>query len=506
MVKKTLLGSILLLLIANVVSAKALTLYEIQEATFQVFNGKVQGTATCANETTDAYLFITNAHVVGNSTNVSLYGFRSGYISKKAIPATVSWRAYQRGTLKDIAVLKAKKSSFGNYPPRIINIVPEGYKVKPKHFIYSAGCQHSQWPMSWVGHAENINPWITFQPAPAPGQSGSALLCLIDVDGEWQTRVCGIVTWTDGNNKTGIGGAVPISVYYDLLNKNQVSNPANTRIPVSFKEVSNEMYAVYPTINDTQLSKPEYAIVQCGPYGCEPQYVQPNAQRQQVWPFNNDRRILPEQPIIPPQGIIRPRESDIPPSPDDDLFDNNIPNLGEVWPNRNTPSEEPIIEQPETVPELPLPENNVQQEVILETKPRGWFRYLRDKEYGWLQALGLAGILGIAAAIWRNILRKRVDTALDKVEDQFEVWVASRLGAEVADDIRDVIEVVEAAVIGYVDNAAQTTKQAKKEIENTKKEKLEQTLAELSAGANKKPVAKKTTKKTAPKTKEPKDE
>jgi hypothetical protein len=487
MVKKVFLGLLLTIGIVCIVEAKPLSLYEIQEATCQIFTknsiGKpIQGSATCANEDENDYLFITNAHVVGSAQEVTLHYFSGGYRSQ-GLPARVHWRVFKDKTLQDLAVLRVDKQYFGNYKPRVIPIVPDGYKVQTRHTIYSAGCQNSQWPMSWVGHAENTQDWIKFQPAPAPGQSGSALLCLIKgSDGEWYTRICGVVTWTDGPASTGIGGAVPMSVYYELLkyknNTNQAPS-ARVRIPVSYQmlfykeEVSyrNE-YAV--NLVENNVDQPTYAVAN--------ELVQ-----RSIWPFDNQR-----QPIIPPirrPGIIIPRNEQQQPQiqpPNNSPFGNQTPpDLGGIFGEQVSPS----IPQPES----PIEPSDEGEQIQVAATPRGWFSYFKERDYGWLQALGLAGVLAVLATAWRKFLRKKTVTALDKLEDNLEAYFATKVGPEAAEDAREIIEAAEAMILGLVDQAAETAKQAKASVIKQQKEVIQKAMPDpaLVKGANIDPAIKK---------------
>ena len=113
MVKKTLLALAILAMTVGVVSAKPLTLYEIQEATCQILTkgGRAQGTATCANEDANDYLFVTNAHVVGSSTQVEIIPFSGGY-KGKSLNGQVAWRTYRSRSLEDLAIVRVRKTEF----------------------------------------------------------------------------------------------------------------------------------------------------------------------------------------------------------------------------------------------------------------------------------------------------------------------------------------------------------------------------------------------------------
>lgn len=502
MAKKILLATLILLIGCATVTAKPLTLYEIQEATCQVFAknsmGKtIQGTATCValNVGDNQVAFMTNGHVVGQSKNVTIHYFRSGYRSNP-IPATVLWKVYQNRTVKDIAVIVAEKRYFDKYLPRKIPIAPRGYKVGPKNFVYAAGCQFKQWPMSWIGHAQDVQHWIEFQPAPTAGQSGSALLCLIKIKGEWQTFVCGLVTWTDGDSAEGRGGAVPISVYHqyvDYKNTRVLPNSLNKRVPVSFEEIpegyrhngidrlyKRATYTIPPVDNN-----PKYAVTViedgeiqidsqfCGPDGCSPQ------SSQQIWPFGNGRILpqRPQQPILPqdrprilpqqPQPQTQPEQLPLPNQP----FNNEIPDIGGIWSDSEQPQEKPEVEQQEEYNSPAVDLSNI------NTEPRSWFQYLRQNGYGWLQALGLAGIIGFGSILWK-MFKPRLTTSIDNIQDSWQKAAEAKFGKDVAEDLREILENVETLFVETVDELTESKRQAKERVIGSKLGKLREIVRE----------------------------
>lgn len=443
MIKKALLSLGIVALLTTFCFPRPLDLYEIQQSTAQIFVqrtvGLIQGSATCVYETDNSYRFITNAHVIGTSKNVALFYFNGGYRSG-ALPGTVIWKTYKDNTVFDLAVVDVEKKYFGNYPPRVIPFAPDGVHIEKYNIIYGAGCQNNQWPMSYVGHVEDSNGWIKFQPAPDSGQSGSAIFCLVkDQNGEYQTRVGGIVTWTDGKLATGVGGAVPTSVLYELKREN-TAHLEQIKIPPNFKELVNY-------VADSKNVIP--SSIMCAA----------NENTQAIWPFNRQRQVLPnkDEPTIPPLGTIRPgiiipKDQPSVPQAETNPFGVAPPDLGNLFNENTTPKVEPKTDE-------------VKEPLIkVSTQPQSWFQYLRGNGYGWLQALGLASVIGIASLIWKKVVRGKTNQGIDKLQKNLHNYFAAHVGEEIASDFDDIIDGIQELLIGTVDKIADSTKQAKASV------------------------------------------
>jgi S1-C subfamily serine protease len=117
MIKKIFATIVILLVISSFVYAKPLTLNQISEATCRVQVGndreKSFGSGTCIAKDDSNYYILTNGHVIGNSAEGYVEFFKSGYKTRE-IPATVIWKAYQKNTDIDFAILSVKKEYFGD--------------------------------------------------------------------------------------------------------------------------------------------------------------------------------------------------------------------------------------------------------------------------------------------------------------------------------------------------------------------------------------------------------
>ena len=228
-----------LLLCPIVVQAEPLSLNQILEATCRVRAGNASGSGTCIMEDESNYYFLTNAHVVGNSTNLAIEMFQGGSQSRR-IPGQVVWRRHQGRTDVDFAIIRVAKTAVGKFVPRIIPIVHDGYKISQGQYIASAGCPRARWANAWEGHATtDSSSRILFIPPPLGGQSGSGIhVYLKDSNGEWHTRLAAILTWSIGNQ----GGAISSNTLYAAI-QGRVFQPQ--RIPDSWTEVAEPKYAIH---------------------------------------------------------------------------------------------------------------------------------------------------------------------------------------------------------------------------------------------------------------------
>jgi len=235
--------AMLAMLFSTVALARPLTLNEISEAVCRVkmgpFVGKQNaGTGTCIGETPDGqnYYVLTNAHVVGQHSQGTVEFFKGGY-KTRPLPATVVWRAYNKGSDVDFAIVMVSKAIFGDYPPRVIPLAPAGYRPTTGNYIATVGCPNARWAQAWEGRITvERQSRVLFVPAPVGGQSGSGITVLIqDKDGIWHTRVGAVLTWRLGDNMGNFhGGAIPVSTLYNVLAGTHVAY----QVPVHYTEVS----------------------------------------------------------------------------------------------------------------------------------------------------------------------------------------------------------------------------------------------------------------------------
>lgn len=438
--KKLIMPLFLLIFICNPIFAKPLDLYDIQQSTVQINADKQQGTGTCIAEDEQYYYILSNAHVILNQFNrpaskITINSFRAGYKSSD-IPAELVKYVFVDRTVQDISFLRVSKSYYKQYPLRVIPIAPDGYIVQPKHFIYSSGCPYKSSAMSWVGHIVEVKTWIEFSPFPQPGQSGSAIFGLVKDknNDELYTRVIGIVTWTKGE-KDNIGGAIPIQCYYDLLEKKIKPTHYYDRVPVSFQRAAD--YAI-----NTEKETKEDVQNRIFPLP-RPFNGQLEDQLRQL-----PQQIKPENPVFPNAPFNQQGQNSQP----NDLYGSELPNIGGVWPGTESKPKPDVNTNIESLPTNSKP-------VVAEKQ--SWFSYLRDQGFGWLQALGLAGVIGILATVWKFRLRSKTVEKIDKVQDHLQDWVSKKINPEFASEFREGLEAIETMILGVADSMLQNQKVAR---------------------------------------------
>jgi hypothetical protein len=379
--------------------ARPLTLNEISEAICRVnmggWGGQSAGTGTCIGETPDgqSYYILTNAHVVGQHQQGTVEFFKGGY-KTTPLPATVVWRAYYRGSDVDFAVMTVDKSLFGNQPPRIIPLAPEGYAPTTGHYIAAVGCPSARWAQAWEGHITmDRGSRVLFVPSPISGQSGSGVTVLIQGnDGEWYTRVGAVLTWRIGDGSGAQGGAIPVGTLYGVM---QGRHTAYT-VPTNYHEVkyvsqdsdgkqveastiygvatgkyalgsNGKIYPVYlgpngyATVNleqdfGVQIVTWDYANSKYYPqYGSCPGGRCPPSSGGGSWGW---RRPSPQPPAPQPQPRpspgVPPYSQPNPGGGGQNPYGTNPPSIGAPWPG-SEPKPEPETPKPEIAPPVPAP-------------------------------------------------------------------------------------------------------------------------------------------------------
>lgn len=188
----------------------------IDEDNFGQLGGIRMGTGTVIGKSDNDYLILTNGHVATRTgTKVWVEFFKDGYKSSQ-IKADVVWRYYQNGSTIDAALVKVSKSSLGSFSPRVINLAPKSFVVKKDDKIYGAGFPAGRWLQSWQARVKRISTnTVSFNMPPEGGQSGSAILSTVILNGKKYTRIIGMVTWRVGNPAYGAG--VNLSRLYELF-------------------------------------------------------------------------------------------------------------------------------------------------------------------------------------------------------------------------------------------------------------------------------------------------
>lgn len=219
-----------ILLFTTGLDAKELSLSEVMRATCRVTasrinqfgqkTGSSRGTGTVISEDDTYYYVMTNGHVASNTgSTVHLEFFNEGFKSAK-IPAKVYWRYYEEGTSKDAALIKLEKANLNGYVPVVIPMAPEGHSTPVGTKIYGAGYPKGMWLSAWIARiATMADNRMFFDMTPQGGQSGTAILTKVTIDGEDYTRVSGMLSWYYSGSTT-YGGAINLKRLYELFRTN----------------------------------------------------------------------------------------------------------------------------------------------------------------------------------------------------------------------------------------------------------------------------------------------
>jgi len=232
---------------------KFLSLNEIGEAACRVRVSGSAGSGTSIAADDEHVYVLTNAHVVGSSQQATCEFFRYGRKTQR-LPGSIIWKAHNNRSVKDFAIIRIKKSLFGAFPPRIVELAPVDHVVKQNDYIASAGCPQARWLQLWEGHAlsEASNNRVLFTPPPLGGQSGSGVFTVIDGD----TYLCAILTWRIESDK---GGAIHIGNFLRAV-KGEASHNNDIKIPRSWE------YAAQSTQQLPTTQSAYYALGSNGMY------------------------------------------------------------------------------------------------------------------------------------------------------------------------------------------------------------------------------------------------
>ena len=508
-------------LYCTVAMARPLTLNEISESTCRVRCG-ASGTGTCIGETPDgqSYYILTNGHVVGNSNSGTVEFFKGGYVTSK-LPAQVVWKQYRRGSDIDFALLTVSKSLFGDHPPRVIPLVPEGHQIQIGNYIAAVGCPSARWAQGWEGHIITGGmSRVMFVPAPVGGQSGSGVTVLVQGrDREWHTRVGAVLTWRITSGGIAQGGAIPISTLYDVMKNQHI--PYMT--PVSYREVSDtiikevgttkatglvalgsdgSLYEVTNVNGVNTISVPNGKSVKVITWDYENSGYYRRAPRTGSWGSGSgscppgsgscppgssgspphrssgsspwSQRPPSEQPPAPGPG------PGVPPYTQPNPYGTNPPSIGAPWPGE-APEEAPG-EGEDLTPEEELlilaekyalleEEKAAMEEEILAAEQRrldgvaaeedaelGWFGRMKKKMNGFVGGALMAFGIGVLIFVWTRFVKPRVIKRVDSLQDYLEGKVSDKWGKESAGEARELMEGVEEALLGFADDFLEDTK------------------------------------------------
>ena len=232
---------------------KLLSLNEIGEAACRVRVSSSAGSGTSIAADDEHVYILTNAHVVGSNRQATCEFFRYGRKTQR-LPGSVIWKSHSNRSVKDFALIRIKKSLFGAFPPRIVELAPVDHVVKQNDYIASAGCPQARWLQLWEGHAlsEASNNRVLFTPPPLGGQSGSGVFTVIDGD----TYLCAVLTWRIESDK---GGAIHIGNFLRAI-QGEASHTNDIEIPAHWE------YAAQSTQPLPTTQNAYYALASNGTY------------------------------------------------------------------------------------------------------------------------------------------------------------------------------------------------------------------------------------------------
>lgn len=203
--------------------AKVYNMKEMMKAVVRIQSIGNYGSGTIFSESKTAYKIITNAHVVGESSLVSIDLFENGKHFKR-VNGKVLWKQLDSNRSIDLAIVSISKEDLGDYAPNIIGLAPSDTVIEKGSPVYSMGFPHARWPMGWWGEILESEDTLYFSPTPFAGQSGSAIFANIGEGDDACTRIVGIIGWKTWEDKIlssgklgGYGIAMHISVLYDLM-------------------------------------------------------------------------------------------------------------------------------------------------------------------------------------------------------------------------------------------------------------------------------------------------
>lgn len=338
---KFLLSLLLLVIQQTNTKAEIWGINQILEATCRVDAGNAFGSGSCIDQKNGKIIVLTNAHVVGNSTNVKLEFFKNGL---KTLPLSgkVIWRSIVPQSEIDFALIEVDERLFGKYPPRIAKLAPANVEAVG-NYIASAGCPGARWPSGFEGFIIGKDPGrILFYPPPLGGQSGSGLYIIVKTEKGYDTYLAGVITWRIGGGVQGKttsmgyeanhGGAISVSRLVDAVSGRvgDYSVPEHYQ-PVIFDKILNKpSYYRYTTTKTATLAKPKMETV---PYIVDSKAVP------KIEVINKDRLL----PIIPRPNDNPEVTPDVTPDvPDSPIVPDNNP-YGTI-PDFNLPVEPPIAE------------------------------------------------------------------------------------------------------------------------------------------------------------------
>lgn len=404
----------------SVSSGATLNLNQVTEASARVRCGSAIGSGTVVSLENGKYWILTNGHVVSEGPKeVGLTFYRRG-VKSQEVKGEVVWSAFNKGTSLDFAFITVDANVFGNYPPRVIPVLPSSNELVRGEFYQSAGAPQGNGGFAVEGRILKVEAdTCLFRPYPFSGQSGSGIIVLRKDRENIYPFVGGLITWALEEDGLKMGGGVLTS---KLRAMTKSRNETFVRIPAHYVPTS-------------------FIELQCPGGVCNPfrRPVLPNVPR-------------PQNPVLP--NIPRPF------APEDGGNGGGLPSPGggDMWGGEIVPIPG-LDDSPQTLPAPPQePNEEVEPSVPMpspvaplpsvEVKLTFWQRanqWVKD------QILGLAGgaigiylLAKLVPFVYFRILKPRiVIPAIDRIQQEIQDAVAARYGKEEGVETRAMLEDLE---------------------------------------------------------------
>mgnify|MGYP003333932074 CR=1 FL=1 len=165
------------------------------------------GTGFVYKEDKNFFYVMTAGHVIdGCIKNYCLLHFFNNGKAVDAVQGEISKKDYNKSEtideselVRDIAILKVKKTDFKNFQPTIIPLAPANKRIAIDETVFSLGCPNLRWPSAFLGSVNHSIPErFFFSPDVIGGRSGSP------VYDKNCTMVIGVVIWSTPNGGCAI--------------------------------------------------------------------------------------------------------------------------------------------------------------------------------------------------------------------------------------------------------------------------------------------------------------
>ena len=276
---------------------------DVIDATCRIRAGDRAGTGIAFERSQGRVWILTNAHVVGGASRVTVQFWHRGHAGGE-LAGTVGGRDAGR----DVAVVYVPEGAFGGRVPPIVRLAPPDFVLRPGTPVNTVGAPGG-WPTGFRGHSIGYTSGrqyrrLQFRPAPANGRSGSGL---VSECGEF---IVGLI-YARSDERGGYGLAVSVQDVYAAFGTPQQRRTAGEVF--TRQELTGPLV---PVNRPHPIPMPIESEVQGGIFGgrfrgegglCPPQQPQ-QPQQQGPWPS-----LPPDSqgPMPPAAGPAAPQSPNI---------------------------------------------------------------------------------------------------------------------------------------------------------------------------------------------------